>query len=229
MSVISSSISESLEIFAFTLISPLALSTSQEPLIAVVVTGALLFASIDFLYPDQAVAKTRYVLVSSLVISSLYALGGLSLFGATCSSRLRKGLGAIFIVLALCFLGRIHPSFAHGMNIFTPGLIQSLTFVAILIAIVCGIGFMLLMHEAAVKALRLAATTDALRTRKPATVQRGFEHRVFPAQAIQGAFLPDHPRRGLLQAFQRPLRTCPRGRVSEGYRPGDQGFRPPAP
>lgn len=151
-----------LEIFAFTLISPSRFRLT-EPLIAVVVTGALLFASIDFLYPDQAVAKTRYVLVSSLVISSLYALGGLSLFGATCSSRLRKGLGAIFIVLALCFLGRLHPSFAHGMNIFTPGLIQSLTFVAILIAtIVCGIGFMLLMHEAADKALRLAATTDAL-------------------------------------------------------------------
>lgn len=151
-----------LEIFAFTLISPSRFRLT-EPLIAVVVTGALLFASIDFLYPDQAVAKTRYVLVSSLVISSLYALGGLSLFGATCSSRLRKGLGAIFIVLALCFLGRLHLSFAHGMNIFTPGLIQSLTFVAILIAtIVCGIGFMLLMHEAADKALRLAATTDAL-------------------------------------------------------------------
>lgn len=151
-----------LEIFAFTLISPSRFRLT-EPLIAVVVTGALLFASIDFLYPDQAVAKTRYVLVSSLVISSLYALGGLSLLSATCSSRLRKGLGAIFIVLALCFLGRLHPSFAHGMNIFTPGLIQSLTFVAILIAtIVCGIGFMLLMHEAADKALRLAATTDAL-------------------------------------------------------------------
>ena len=151
-----------LEMFAFTLVSPSRLRI-QVPLIAVTVTGALLFANIDLLYPDQAVAKTHYVLVSSLVIGSLYTLGGLSLLGATYSSQLRKGLGAIFIVLALCFFGRVHLSFAHSMSIFTPNWIQSLTFVVILIAsIVCSIGFMLLMHEAADQSLKLAATTDML-------------------------------------------------------------------
>ena len=151
-----------LQMFAFTLVCSSRFQF-KSAFAVIVVLGALLFLSIDLLLPDQASSRAYYVLVSSLVVGSLYGLGGMGLLGSAYSSLLRRTLGVIFIVLALFYFARAYLAQAYGMAIFTPHPVQSLTFVALLmVTIICGLGFLLVAHEESDQALRLAAITDPL-------------------------------------------------------------------
>jgi diguanylate cyclase (GGDEF)-like protein len=152
----------SLEMFAFSTVNR-APFRGRPLFVALPLLGAIAFVGVDLLPSDPAGAAARFVLVSSLVVGGAYGLGGLSQFGTARPSRLRKTIGAIFILLALFFIGRAHAAATKGMTIFTATPLQSLTFVTMFVAsIVCGVGFMLLMKEETDLALRLAATTDGL-------------------------------------------------------------------
>ena len=152
------------EMLAFAFITPSdSRVTRWFPMIPA--AGAILFASADYLPLAAIDAGSRYVLISSVVIGSLYGLGGINLLCARDSSPIRKVLGVIFVVLALCFFCRAYVAAAHQVSVFKPNLIQSLTLLTWLVAtIVCGLGFILVMNEDANRDLRLAAITDSLTT-----------------------------------------------------------------
>ena len=125
--------------------------------------GTVLFLGVDLLFPGHTGSGAAYVAISSIVIGSLYGLGGQRILGATPSSRLRRVIGTIFIGLALCFFGRAYLAMAEDLSVFVPHAVQSLTLLAMLMAtILCGVGFMLMMHEETEQALRQAASTDPL-------------------------------------------------------------------
>ncbi len=151
-----------LEMFAFALISPSRLRI--KTLFATIpVVGVVLFGIVDFLPPFPANSGSRYALISSLVVGSLYGAGGIGLLRAERPSQLRKVLGVMFVALALCFFGRAYTAVAQDLEMFTPNVLQSLTAqIWLVVTIVCGLGFILVINEDANRALQLATITDPL-------------------------------------------------------------------
>lgn len=69
----------------------------------------------------------------------------------------------IFVALALCFFGRAYASVAQDLDMFTTECTQSLMAqIWLVAAIVCGLGFILVINEDANRALQLATITDPL-------------------------------------------------------------------
>ena len=135
----------------------------RAPLTIVAAIGLIAFVGWDFVFPAPEGSPFRYVAVSSLVVGCLYSLGAAGVLRSRHRSPLRKVLGAGFSALALCFFARTYASLAHGMTVFTPSVLQSLTVLMMLLAtIIGGVGFVLLAHEESDQAIRIAATTDPL-------------------------------------------------------------------
>lgn len=124
--------------------------------------GAVAFVA-AYAIPSNTLPQSRYVIVSSVVLSCMFVLGGVMLLGGGWKERLRCAIGAIFVVLGAAFLVRTWSAYAVSFSLLTSAGPQTTTFLLLFIStIVSNIGFMVLGKEETDKALIIAATTDPL-------------------------------------------------------------------
>ncbi len=124
--------------------------------------GAVTFVAV-YAIPSSALPESRYVIVSSIILSCMFVLGGIMLLRGGWKERLRFAIGAIFVVLGVAFLVRTWSAHVVSFSLLTSAGPQTTTFLLLFIStIVSNIGFMVLAKEETDKKLIIAATTDPL-------------------------------------------------------------------
>jgi diguanylate cyclase (GGDEF)-like protein len=126
------------------------------------VLGAIAFVAV-YAIPTSILPQSRYVMVSSIVLSCMFVPGGVMLWLGGWKERLRCAIGAIFVVLGIAFLVRAWFAYLLSFSLVTAARSQTTTFLILFIStIVSSIGFMVLSKEETDKELIIAATTDPL-------------------------------------------------------------------
>jgi diguanylate cyclase (GGDEF)-like protein len=124
--------------------------------------GAIAFLVV-YVIPSNILPQSRYVIVSSIVLTCMFVLGGIMLLYGGWKEHLRCAIGAIFVVLGLAFLVRTWFAHLASFTLLTSAGSQTTTFLVLFIStIVSSIGFMVLTKEETDKELIIAATTDSL-------------------------------------------------------------------
>lgn len=124
--------------------------------------GSVAFVAVNAV-PSNILPESRYVLVSSIVLSCMFVIGGIMLLRCGWKEYLRSAIGAIFVVLGITFLMRTWFAYLDSFTLLTATGYQTITFLLLFIStIVSSIGFMVLTKEETDQELIIAATTDAL-------------------------------------------------------------------
>lgn len=128
----------------------------------IAVLGAVAFMAVHVI-PSNILPQSCYVIVSSIVLSCMFMLGGIMLLYGGWKECLRLAIGAIFVALGIAFLVRSWSAYMASFTLLASGSSQTITFLLLFIStIVSSIGFMVLSKEETDKELIIAATTDAL-------------------------------------------------------------------
>ncbi|MGI5940239.1 MAG: GGDEF domain-containing protein [Thermoleophilia bacterium] len=124
--------------------------------------GAVAFVVL-YVIPSDILPQSRYVILSSIVLSCMFLLGGIMLLCGGWKECLRCAIGIIFVVLGVAFLVRTWSAYMVSFTLHTSAGSQTTAFLLLFIStIASSIGFMVLTKEEADKELIIAATTDAL-------------------------------------------------------------------
>lgn len=161
-----------------------------DPVTFILILCVVGFSVIEYLYQDSSLR----VAVSSMCVFLIFFIPNIRLFVSKNTSTFKRSVGLFYLLFLLVLLPRTYIALTRDMSILTNSLVQTLTFMCLVLLLIFSLSaYLLLMKEQADSVINVMATTDYLtglsnRYRFLETAERAFERCRFDGNSVAVVF-----------------------------------------